>query len=86
MQNKHDIRNQHQKLHQKLYISPKYIFQQNLTRRVPQDKIQKTNTEGEYRSDFGGKYIFLKYKVFDVVFYTDSEYRVYFALKPRFDG
>jgi hypothetical protein len=86
MQNKHDIRNQHKKLHRTPYILAKYTFHQNLTRRVPQDKIQKNNTEGEHRSNFGGKYILLKYKVFGVVFYADSEYRVYFALEPCFDG
>jgi hypothetical protein len=40
MQNKHDIRNQHQKLHQMTYILSKNIFRQNSTRGGPQGKIE----------------------------------------------
>jgi len=48
MQNEHDIRNRHKKLHRTPYILSKYFFHQNFTRRVPQDEIQKNNAEGEY--------------------------------------
>ena len=39
-----------------------------------------------YRSNFSGKNIWLKYKVFDAIFYADSEYLVYFALESTFNG
>ncbi len=32
------------------------------------------------------KYFLIKYKLFDVVFYADSEYHVYFAQKLTFDS
>ncbi len=42
--------------------------------------------EGEYRSNFDGKNILLKYKLFDAVFYADYEYHVYFAQESSFDS
>jgi hypothetical protein len=86
MQNKYDIRNQHKKLHQKLYILAKYIFHQNPTCTLPQYWFFEFCPEVPYGPNFSGKYVLLKYKVFDVVFYADSEYRIYFALKPCFGG
>jgi hypothetical protein len=86
MQNKHDIRNQHKKLHRTPYILAKYTFHQNWTCAPPQYWFFEFCPEVPYGSNFGGKYILLKYKVFGVVFYADSEYRVYFALEACFDG
>ena len=37
-------------------------------------------------SNFSGKIFFLKYKLFYVVFYADSEYHVYFAPESTFDS
>ncbi len=39
-----------------------------------------------YGSNFGGKNINLKYKLFDAVFYADSECHVYFEPISTFDG
>ena len=39
VQNKHDIRNQHEKLYRIAYILTKYFFRQNLTRRGPQGEF-----------------------------------------------
>ena len=60
-------------------IAPSVIFSWLRHYRGIQDEIQKNMAEGEYRSNFGGKNIWLKYKIFDAVFYADSEYHVYFA-------
>jgi hypothetical protein len=57
MQNKHDILNQHKKLHRIAYILTKYFFHQKLTPGGPQDEIHGKKAEGEYRSVFDGKYI-----------------------------
>ena len=57
-----------------------------MTCREVQVEIQKKIAEGEYRSNFSGKNIWLKYKVFDAIFYADSEYHVYFALESTFNG
>jgi hypothetical protein len=35
--------------------------------------------KGKCRTNFGGKVIYSKYKLFDVDFYADSEYHIYFA-------
>jgi hypothetical protein len=43
-------------------------------------------SEGTRRSNFGEKNIYLKYKLFDAVFYADSEYHVYFEPISTFDG
>ena len=47
MQNKHDIRNQHKKLHRIPYILAKYVFHQNLTSREVQVEIQKKIADEE---------------------------------------
>jgi len=75
MQNKHDIQNQHEKLHRMTYISSKNIFRQN-SDVLPLRSIFPC---GPPRSNFDEKYFLMKYMSFDVVFHADSEYRVYFA-------
>jgi hypothetical protein len=52
VQNKHDIRNQHKKLHRIAYILTKYFFHQNLTRGGPQGKIQIKNGRGGVQVEF----------------------------------
>jgi hypothetical protein len=49
-------------------------------------KFRKKMAEGEYRSKFDGKNISIKFKLFDAVFYADSEYHIYFALESIFDS
>jgi len=68
MQNKHDIQNQHEKLHRITYILSKNIFRQNSTRGGPEPKIEQKRAEGEgeYGSNFGEKYFLIKYMLFDV--------------------
>ena len=36
--------------------------------------------------NFDEKYFLIKHKFFDVIFYGDSEYHVYFVFKPTFDS
>ena len=79
MQNKHDIQNQHQKLHRITYILSKNIFRQNSTHGGPQCKIEQKRAEGEYGSNVDEQHSLIKYMLFDAVFYADSEYHVYFA-------
>ena len=57
MQNKHDIRNQHEKLHRIPYIFAKYFFHQNLTRTPPQRCFSEFRPEVPYGSNFDGNII-----------------------------
>ena len=86
MQNKHDIQNQHKKLHPITYISNKYFFQQNSTCTPPQLFILKFHPVVPHGWIFAEKNIYLKYTLSDVVFCADSEYHVYFAPESAFDS
>jgi hypothetical protein len=48
MQNEHDIRNQHKKLHRTPYILSKYFFHQNFIRTLPQHCFSEFRPEVPY--------------------------------------
>ena len=49
-------------------------------------KLAKEELRGKYGRILMKKYFLIKDKFFNVVFYADSEYHVYFARKLTFDS
>jgi len=86
MQNKRYIRNQHTKIHRKIYKSSKNNSRRNFTCRGPQGNFSKENWWGVPQVDFSQKNFLFKSNWFDVVFYADSEYDIYFAINSSYNG
>jgi hypothetical protein len=77
-QKKCPIPNQHKKLRQLTYVSPKIISPLKHTCGGPQGFFQKSGLRGS-TGDFSWKIILVKYMLVDVVFCADSEYDICFA-------
>ncbi len=86
MKNKHDIRDQHGKIHQKLYFSSQNISIKIFALLPLRLLLGKFWPVPPYRRNFHGKYFMMKNKFFGVFFHADSEYDTYFPQKTTFDN
>src|ERR1700729_3791954 len=79
-QYKHHIRNQHQKLSRKTYVSLKNNFHQKSALYTPTASyFEKFFLWSPSGSIFDESYFLMKHMFFDSVFDADSEYDVYIA-------
>jgi hypothetical protein len=80
-QNKYYILNQRKKsISNTLYLS-EIFFPTNSDSYPPPGRNSENECWRGYGSEFVGKNISLRYRVFDMLFCADSEYNIYFVLR-----